>query len=1655
MQDVGGIYADLSLRIGRFNQGLREATKSVQEASKEIQKSMEQGMTQGARQGSKVTLQELRKVYRAVTSTSRHTQTSFTQSFTAMQTSSRTARESILAALRAIYRSARTTGVHMQREFAKAFSMGTTLSSAFREAVLQNLRAIYRSATMLGTHMRRVLGPGFHVQVPVQPTLAALRQIYRAISLTGPHMTRHFGRAFTVVTTAARTMQNGVLQVLRDIYRATGTTARFIHTAFNAAITKTIQGFTTFKQPALAAFRGIYRAATSTSTHLISTFTNATRVIHDRMVGVGSHLLGPLRDVFKGVSAVSRAFDQLSGSIAHASEFLQGQLRMIASETRQTSAALQQMSTIPISDEQFAAVKKTVQKASTSIKRTIKTVGTTVQTVVTNAHQVTTTTIQQIVTAVTMAGQTIKQSIMGISPAIQQAAQTAGIITTAMQQAQVAAQEFGTQAVVSAQEASGAFASAAKESGTAFKQSMKRVADSTKDSAEKAKKATTTAAKETKKAVKTTAKESGRAVERTAKGAEKATQRATWVIRGYIKDTARVITGILIARTFYMLLKRIEQTIGAAYELKQAFEEAAMSFKYLMNIGQDAAREFAERMRYWALDTEFSIAQVTQGFREMFIAGVELEHIDSVMQTLIGTSTAYRMDLEELIGTMKRVRATPIVTTSTMRQLERAGIEVLPMIREQLGLTAEELTTINQLAIPGEVMFRALLQGFSKYSDAAQEGATTLRARWSDMMEVIQDSLGILTTRLYDAWAKTIGGMLEWVAKLREGLLAFGPRALVLLFPPRMRRDIEMVISSLRSLWFDIRRVASALSGIFRDAFLVVFRVLAQVIPMIAMAVRAISNLVVRVLTAAPAVRFLAITLSALTIAYTAAAAIRFLVTWILKLRIVVGVGKLIKFLGLAFAFAAKNAFLLAAAIMLLLSLFGRVKGSLAGIGKAISDMFPAFEPWGDGVEEGPDFSGAFEGLEDDMEDAAEGTGKAADEMEDLKDAVEDVEDAFKPFLAAFDEVYTIPDQGDDLDDALKGLDDVLDDLKGTGEEAFEWPEIPWPEVDIPSDLPQFHDLIGSIGEDLEIGFDNLMDTLEGFADFFEGWKGWLAAALLLIGHLLTKKLMAWLLGLPALLWTSMKLAFAKLVQWFWNIAVPWFLGLPKLLSKKVWIPLLAWAKRTFTLKNISLMLKGAWAAIKLWAAKTFTVANLMVALGFLKKALLAIPIKGWIAAAIIGALLGIYAIFKKWGPQISEWFREQVIDRLADTWAKLGEGWDALGIGDMFRRGWGTLVEWFSTNIVDPLVNTWRGVYDGFKEVADWFKDNIIEPLVDAWKWGKNTLGAIFGTIFEVAGYVWEDIKSIAKSVWYVISKNLSETWDNIKRMFVETWENYIQAGFIVLVGIWEGLVKTWDWIRNNLRTIWNNIRSHATSVWENTIAPIFTWLKEKVWEPLVQWWEDTKDDLGGYWDTIKSKAKEVWEDNIAPIFTWLQEEVWEPIVDTWVTIRNELSRTWEAIKTTASNVWRDIGRTFRNAINGIIDMLNRLIDAWNNLTLSVPTMSLPGGGTIGGWSVGTQRIQRIPRLARGGIVTRDTLAQVGEGGTREAVIPLNRQSLQPFAEALVDALRDQDDVGGRGASDLPPLYVGTLIADRQGLRELERKMKVIRLEEAARGAQ
>jgi len=159
--------------------------------------------------------------------------------------------------------------------------------------------------------------------------------------------------------------------------------------------------------------------------------------------------------------------------------------------------------------------------------------------------------------------------------------------------------------------------------------------------------------------------------------------------------------------------------------------------------------------------------------------------------------------------------------------------------------------------------------------------------------------------------------------------------------------------------------------------------------------------------------------------------------------------------------------------------------------------------------------------------------------------------------------------------------------------------------------------------------------------------------------------------------------------------------------------------------------------------------------------------------------------------------------------------------------------------------------------------------------------------------------------------------------------------------------------------------------------------------------------------WDTVKTWILETvtkLREGVSQKFTELSTSVSETVekMNNWLTekwdglktgavsifdgIKTGVIDAFEGLKTKALTIWDSIGSGIRGTINFIIRGVNTLIAGMNKISFKIPEW-VPG---VGGKSFGIN-IPKIPMLAAGGIVTKPTLAMVGEAGP-EAVIPLSK---------------------------------------------------------------
>jgi hypothetical protein len=112
-------------------------------------------------------------------------------------------------------------------------------------------------------------------------------------------------------------------------------------------------------------------------------------------------------------------------------------------------------------------------------------------------------------------------------------------------------------------------------------------------------------------------------------------------------------------------------------------------------------------------------------------------------------------------------------------------------------------------------------------------------------------------------------------------------------------------------------------------------------------------------------------------------------------------------------------------------------------------------------------------------------------------------------------------------------------------------------------------------------------------------------------------------------------------------------------------------------------------------------------------------------------------------------------------------------------------------------------------------------------------------------------------------------------------------------------------------------------------------------------------------------------------------------PISNTWKAVmeflpkamsaaRDKVVSAWTSIVETIRNVFRSVMQFIANGINSLIDRVNYLIRGYNNIPVA---FDIPTLGYVS-----------VPKFAQGGYVTRRTLAEIGEGGEPEYVVPQSK---------------------------------------------------------------
>lgn len=1063
------------------------------------------------------------------------------------------------------------------------------------------------------------------------------------------------------------------------------------------------------------------------------------------------------------------------------------------------------------------------------------------------------------------------------------------------------------------------------------------------------------------------------------------------------KDVARIVQGIIISKAFYSGLNAIRRATDAVWEFSKELEYAQMVYSNLFGDSK-LASEFINVLMDFAAVTPFSFKQSEQAAKRLLAYGIEYQNIMYVMEGVLAAATVQGNEaiVEPISRAIGQIYTKGRLMNEEMRQLAEAGIPVYEILQEKLGLTAEELRNLGRTAVPANEAINALIDGINERFGATLKQANSTT---TGILSNIKDNATMLIAGIFEPLTQHMKDGLadlgEFVGELRnifemKGLGGVFER----IIPPELQASVKALIAQLKMLWDILKANLGSVLTTFKYLLLGILQVFNAIGPAVMIAVGTFSALMKVITTNATLMKTLTTLILAGAMAwvvYKMQALAAVVTTAVIK-----GITKAVAGLITAFNFLVAHP--IWAFLALGVGIFVALTGASEKFRSSINNMYKSLFNMG-GVDTSKILMPESKERASDLNKfnkALSGTSKG---MDDLADSTGSAAKAAKGLLG-FDEVFSLkaPDEGN----AAPDLSGILEDF---GAPDFSGMDIPMPDV-----------------SEIATNFvDNLLEALGGKEALLgAGIGGLLGAAL---GGLIGGPLGARLGGL-----------LGALAGYFWD-DVAKALGLTDV--GKIALPI----------------------ASVLGAAIGFAVGGpLGAVIGAGIGALV-----GW----VIGKIAENWSAITDWFAGIGPWF-ETLGQSIGELFVGMGEGietfFNNLGtwftnlisnvgiwftsifesVGTFFTNIWDTVVE-RSSVLFEPFIQSWQDTFDAvgiflndiWTAVTTVFND-IVEAVTtvgtDLWTAITTVWEDIYTAVSTVVSRVFETVTNIFWLIFDIVVKIVSDIFNGVSLWFTNIWNTVVTIVTSIWSSVSEWFQKIWDTVVEKLTGVWSSVSEWFTKMWTtireklNNIHTIVAEIYQKVWNTI-------KEKITGAYNSVRDT------------FTNIYNTTKTKISDMYNSVKTGIGNIYSAFTGWISDMWKNV---FNKFFGWIDDGIKKLRDFFGLESKAQST-------DISRYTAPTVPPVNL-RHATGGVFNREHIAHFAEGNKAEAIIPLeNDTAMQPFVDAVANGITSAlmpiiANMSGGQQSQLQPLYVGTLIADERGLKELSRKMDVIQLEEKAR---
>lgn len=242
-------------------------------------------------------------------------------------------------------------------------------------------------------------------------------------------------------------------------------------------------------------------------------------------------------------------------------------------------------------------------------------------------------------------------------------------------------------------------------------------------------------------------------------------------------------------------------------------------------------------------------------------------------------------------------------------------------------------------------------------------------------------------------------------------------------------------------------------------------------------------------------------------------------------------------------------------------------------------------------------------------------------------------------------------------------------------------------------------------------------------------------------------------------------------------------------------------------------------------------------------------------------------------------------------------------------------------------------------------------------------------------------------------------------------TITNLPLAVIAAVVIIWGIIVKYWeqikaffqsgiDWLKGKSDWIRQMFGDVVGDIYDNFVSGL---------QDVLNWFDSTMKGIKANFNEIISFIKNVFSEN------------WQ---GAWQNIKNIFNNIWESIKNTAKttliligrmliNVGTTVGATISGAFKAVVNKVLRTIESVLNDPIRAVNALIGVINKVPGINLGYLSTFKLPRLAKGSVISQPTQAIIGEDG-QEAVVPLENN--MEWLDILADKLASK--IGNSGGS-------------------------------------